>query len=167
MPARDGSTRGRGCESKAASSDASWASVPTGATSGIGADPVTDENRGEAGGPAKLAAEENASVRRVSVPSLDIFHQRRGSTWTSADSIRGEPRCRYADPVTSLEEPAPATDPPVADAVRDPLAVADTLRAARQRPMAERLELALSWNAVAAELRAGLAAATRHTNPSQ
>jgi hypothetical protein len=27
--------------------------------------------------------------------------------------------------------------------------------------MSERLELALSWNAVAAELRAGLAAATR------
>jgi hypothetical protein len=31
--------------------------------------------------------------------------------------------------------------------------------AARQRPMSERLELALSWNAVAAELRAGLLAA--------
>jgi hypothetical protein len=33
--------------------------------------------------------------------------------------------------------------------------------------MAERLELALSWNAVAAELRAGLAAARRDTNPSR
>jgi hypothetical protein len=39
--------------------------------------------------------------------------------------------------------------------------------AARLRPMSERLELALSWNAVAAELRAGLDAATRHTNPSR
>lgn len=64
------------------------------------------------------------------------------------------------------EEPARA-DPPVADAARDPLAAAETLRAGRERPMAERLELALSWNAVAAELRAGLIAATRHTNPSQ
>jgi hypothetical protein len=33
--------------------------------------------------------------------------------------------------------------------------------------MAERLELALSWNTVAAELRAGLAASRRHTNPDQ
>jgi hypothetical protein len=44
-------------------------------------------------------------------------------------------------------------------AVRDSLAVSDTVLAARQRPMSERLELALSWNAVAAELRAGLLAA--------
>jgi len=29
--------------------------------------------------------------------------------------------------------------------------------AARERPMSERLELALSWNAIAAELRAGMA----------
>jgi hypothetical protein len=29
--------------------------------------------------------------------------------------------------------------------------------AARERPMSERLELALSWNSVAAELRAGMA----------
>jgi hypothetical protein len=69
--------------------------------------------------------------------------------------------------VRTPEEPARATDPQVADAVRDPLAAAETLRAARERPMAERLELALSWNAVAAELRAGLAAGSRHTNPSQ
>jgi hypothetical protein len=40
--------------------------------------------------------------------------------------------------------------------VRDPHASIDLVRAARQRPMSERLELALSWNAVAAELRAGL-----------
>lgn len=33
--------------------------------------------------------------------------------------------------------------------------------AARQRPMAERLELALSWNLVASELRAGLNATKR------
>jgi hypothetical protein len=31
--------------------------------------------------------------------------------------------------------------------------------------MSERLELALSWNAVATELRAGLLAVTGHTNP--
>ena len=41
--------------------------------------------------------------------------------------------------------------------VRDPLATPEALRDARRRPMRERLELALSWNAVAAELRAGLA----------
>jgi hypothetical protein len=46
-----------------------------------------------------------------------------------------------------------------ADSVRDPLPVTDAVLAARQRPMSERLELALSWNAVAAELRAGLLAA--------
>lgn len=65
-----------------------------------------------------------------------------------------------------MEEPTRATDQLVSDAVRDPLAVTDTVLAARQRPMSERLELALSWNAVAAELRAGLAAVTGHTNPS-
>ena len=40
--------------------------------------------------------------------------------------------------------------------VRDPLARPDALLAARLRPMSERLELALSWNALAAELHAGL-----------
>jgi hypothetical protein len=60
--------------------------------------------------------------------------------------------------MTQLEEEAdPTTDLPVSDAVRDPLAAAQTMLAARRRPMSERLELALSWNAVAAELRAGLA----------
>ncbi len=33
--------------------------------------------------------------------------------------------------------------------------------------MSERLELALSWNAVAAELRVGLLEATRHMNHSR
>jgi hypothetical protein len=77
------------------------------------------------------------------------------------------PPARYAGPVTSPQEPARAPDPLVSDAVRDPLAVAATTLAARQRPMSERLELALSWNAVAAELRGGLMAATRHTNPGR
>jgi hypothetical protein len=43
--------------------------------------------------------------------------------------------------------------------VRDPLAAPDAVLAARRRPMSECLELALSWNAAAAELRAGLLAA--------
>ncbi len=43
---------------------------------------------------------------------------------------------------------------------RDPLARPDALLAARLRPMSERLELALSWNALAAELQAGLLAAS-------
>ena len=41
--------------------------------------------------------------------------------------------------------------------MRDPLASFEAVLAARRRPMSERLELALSWNAVAYELRAGLA----------
>jgi hypothetical protein len=45
-------------------------------------------------------------------------------------------------------------------AVRDPLAVPEAVLAARRRPMSERLELALSWNAMAAELRAGMARLT-------
>jgi hypothetical protein len=53
----------------------------------------------------------------------------------------------------------------VSDAARDPLGVPETILAARRRPMSERLELALSWNSIAAELRIGLLAATRHTNP--
>jgi hypothetical protein len=41
------------------------------------------------------------------------------------------------------------------------LANLEAVIAARRRPMSERLELALSWNSVAAELRMGLTAATR------
>lgn len=43
-------------------------------------------------------------------------------------------------------------------AVRSHFANPAALAAACRRPMSERLELALSWNAVAAELRAGIAA---------
>ncbi len=50
--------------------------------------------------------------------------------------------------------------PSVAKQARDPLANTDAVLAARRRPMSERLELALSWNRVASELRAGLAAVT-------
>lgn len=50
---------------------------------------------------------------------------------------------------------------PLAAGVRDPLADIDAVLASRRRPMSERLELALSWNEVAAELRFGMARATR------
>lgn len=50
--------------------------------------------------------------------------------------------------------PSPAPHP----FVRDPLAVPAAVRAARERPMAERLAVALSWNLVASELRIALAA---------
>jgi hypothetical protein len=53
------------------------------------------------------------------------------------------------------------------EAVRDPFAVPEAVLAARQRPMAERLELALSWNSLAAELRTGLAEVTGRANPSR
>lgn len=45
--------------------------------------------------------------------------------------------------------------------MRDPLAVPEAVADARRRPMAERLELALSWNTLASELRANLAAVKR------
>lgn len=50
------------------------------------------------------------------------------------------------------------TGPVVRD---DPAAVAR----ARARPIAERLELALSWNSVASELRGGLAQVTGRPAP--
>jgi hypothetical protein len=72
-----------------------------------------------------------------------------------------------ADPVASSKASAPSANPPVTGEVRDPLAVKQTVIAARRRPMSERLELALSWNAVAAELRAGLSVAIGQTNSKQ
>jgi len=60
-------------------------------------------------------------------------------------------------PTGEFEQPS---HPLAADAVRDPLAIAEAVLDARQRPMSERLELALSWNEVAAELRSGLAKVT-------
>lgn len=51
-----------------------------------------------------------------------------------------------------------------ADFVRDPLAAPAAMMAARGRSMSERLELALSWNAVAAELRTGLKASIGQTH---
>lgn len=56
-------------------------------------------------------------------------------------------------------------DPVSPAAVRDPLAVPEAVHAARRRPMSERLELALSWNTVASELRIGLAGATNAPQP--
>lgn len=49
------------------------------------------------------------------------------------------------------------------DVVRDPFANRAAVLAARQRPMAERLELALSWNKLASQLRTGLAEAVRRS----
>jgi len=80
-------------------------------------------------------------------------------SWRLGDSaIIG---ARYAPRVgSSTEQPrlGDATDPV---AVRDPLAVPEAVSDARRRPMSERLELALNWNTVASELRAGLAAVKR------
>lgn len=55
------------------------------------------------------------------------------------------------------KEPDAAREQRSVDAV-DPLANLAQAKAALARPMSERLELALSWNAMASELRAGLAA---------
>jgi hypothetical protein len=62
--------------------------------------------------------------------------------------------------MTSLEQPPRTTDPLASNTVRDPLAAPETVLAARRRSMSDRLELALSWNTVAAELRLGLLAVT-------
>jgi hypothetical protein len=64
--------------------------------------------------------------------------------------------------VTSGEQSPLSSASPLTDDVRDSLGSEDAVIAARRRPMSERLELALSWNAVVAELRIGVAAATRH-----
>jgi hypothetical protein len=69
--------------------------------------------------------------------------------------------------MTPSTEPAQAGNRPHPADVRDPQTSIDMVRAARQRPMSERLEVALSWNAVAAELRAGLASAIGHTDDSR
>jgi hypothetical protein len=68
--------------------------------------------------------------------------------------------------MTPAEKSTSATSLLHSDAVRDPLVPLETVLAARRRPMSERLELALSWNAVAAELRIGLLAA-RHADSSR
>ena len=59
-------------------------------------------------------------------------------------------------PTGEIQPPHPFA----ADAVRDSLVTSEAVLDARQRPMSERLELALSWNEVAVELRSGLAKVT-------
>jgi len=66
---------------------------------------------------------------------------------------------------SSAEQPRPEAASPAT--VRDPLAVPEAVIDARRRPMSERLELALNWNTVASELRAGLAAVKRRTTADQ
>lgn len=67
----------------------------------------------------------------------------------------------YPHGVPVSKDAALRSGAPGLDAVRDPLARPDAILAARRRPMAERLELALSWNALAAELRAGMLASMK------
>jgi hypothetical protein len=62
-----------------------------------------------------------------------------------------------------IHDPERSSDLSALDAVRDPLATPDAVFDARQRPMSERLALALSWNEVAAELQAGMAKVTGRT----
>ena len=66
-----------------------------------------------------------------------------------------------------LDDPPGLADTQLDGGVRDPLAVPENVLAARRRPMSERLELALSWNALAAELRAGLATAIQQPHTSR
>jgi hypothetical protein len=73
----------------------------------------------------------------------------------------------YAAAVASPKEPTPHAESPANSVARDPLAVPEAVIDARRRPMSERLELALNWNTVASELRAGLAAVKRGAPPSQ
>lgn len=86
-------------------------------------------------------------------------------TSIASDEVRQS--ARYADSVVSPEEPARGVDAPADPVVRDLLAVPEAVIDARGRPMSERLELALNWNTVASELRAGLAEVKRRTRPNQ
>lgn len=61
------------------------------------------------------------------------------------------------------EQSADFSKPQVAQSARDSQGLTPAVLYARSRPMSERLELALSWNAVAAELRAGMVAALEKT----
>jgi hypothetical protein len=69
--------------------------------------------------------------------------------------------------VASPEEPARIVDSAGDAGIRDPLAVPEAVIDARRRPMSERLELALNWNTVASELRAGLAVVKARTTPNR
>lgn len=66
---------------------------------------------------------------------------------------------RYAH-LMALADPAGDGSPSAPSGLRESLGSPGAVAAARRRSMSERLELALSWNAVAAELRAGLARVT-------
>jgi hypothetical protein len=68
--------------------------------------------------------------------------------------------------VQSADEPGREVDPPETGA-REHLAVPGAVLHTRQRSMTERLELALSWDSVAAELRAGLAKVTGRSDAEQ
>jgi len=68
----------------------------------------------------------------------------------------GGPRRDYPDGVAPNTDRAARPSERAPSHVRDPLANRAAVLAARRRPMSERLELALSWNAVAAELRDNL-----------
>ena len=85
---------------------------------------------------------------------------------TTPRARRAIPDDRYAPPVESPQDARPPLDP-ADEYVRDPLANPEAVLAARQRPMSERLELALSWNSLASELRAGLAEVLGRTKSSR
>jgi hypothetical protein len=85
-------------------------------------------------------------VRRQTISTAHV--------WCSAAPVLG---ADYAGPMPPPERPSRQE---LIDAtVRDPLADWPAILEARRRPTSERLALALSWNKLASELRAGLAAA--------
>lgn len=71
----------------------------------------------------------------------------------------------YADDVVPHKKLVDLQQQPMAKSVRDPLSVPELVLDARRHSMSERLELALSWNSVAAELRAGLTAELERSKP--
>jgi len=70
---------------------------------------------------------------------------------------------RYAEGMNSARPNEP--DTPAEATLRDPHEELDAVLESRRRPMTERLELALSWNLVASEFRAGLSEAKRNAVP--
>jgi hypothetical protein len=83
------------------------------------------------------------------------------------EKLHATPWLGYDGPMSSAQDAAAARSGANAGFVRDPLGAHAATLAARQRSMSERLELALSWNAAAAELRAGLEAVKSQAQPDR
>lgn len=97
------------------------------------------------------------NVAKDGASALNPVHQKPVS---AASELREHRGTAYPDDV-DVEAGSDRATARRLDAARDPFTRLDAVLAARRRPMSERLELALSWDALAAELRAWMRAATK------